>query len=465
MDIIYFIYGLSFFVLGVLVLFVRPKESELFFANKLWLIGLFGILHAIEDWLVLYQHIYPSLTDLLIPIEVTFLLLSNLALFEFSRIIIRKSFEDPHSKLHFIYNLYAGPVIYVISFSILLGFILIHPGLDDTIAAIRYTYGFWGSIFLGMGLYFYGDILKKVSHIEELKLYFKIAGISFIFYAFFAGIIVPPIDHFPGNLINDKWFFETFHIPVQIFRAICALAIAISSIKVLGIFRNELIEKLNESFIQIKEFNSNASHQLRTPLASMKVQIDVTLQKTREVQEYKNVLVSISEEITSQQKLINNLLLLTRMRDDTIKERFKEISIDVILLDVVGEYMIIANQKHITLEIESLDELRIKGDKTLISILITNLIDNAIKYTPSGKTVRFNLDGRVLSISDEGIGIEQEILPSIFDRFFQVDNSKIKGVKGFGLGLPMVKKIADLHKASIYIQSKIGIGTTFSVKF
>ena len=87
MDIVYFIYGLSFFVLGVLVLFVRPKESDLFFANKIWLLGMFAILHAIVEWLVLYQYLYPTAKEILEPIEILFLLLSYLSLFEFSRFI------------------------------------------------------------------------------------------------------------------------------------------------------------------------------------------------------------------------------------------------------------------------------------------------------------------------------------------------------------------------------------------
>ncbi len=132
----------------------------------------------------MYQYIYPHSKKILVQFEVLLLLLSYLALFEFSRFIIRKSFENPHSKLHFVYHLYAGPVIYIISTSSLVALILLYPGLNETIVAIRYTYGFWGSLFLGIGLFFYGDSIKKVNRIETLKLYFKISGLAFIGYAF-----------------------------------------------------------------------------------------------------------------------------------------------------------------------------------------------------------------------------------------------------------------------------------------
>ncbi len=465
MDIVYFIYGLSFFVFGVLVLFVRTKDSDLFFANKIWFLGMFAILHAIVEWIVLYRNIYPSSQNLLMPFEVVFLLLSYLFLFEFSRFILRKSFEDTTSKYHFIYHIYAAPVIYVLGTSLLIIHIVLFPGLNETIVAIRYTYGFWGSLFLGIGLYFYSNSLKEVSHINELKFYFKIAGVSFLCYSFFAGLIVPTASHFPANLLNEQWFFETFHIPVQVFRSICAVAIAISSIKALEIFRNELTEKLDQSFQQIKEFNSNASHQLKTPLSSMKVQIDVTLEKERTIPEYKEILNSINQEVNSLQSLVSNLLILTRMRDKTIKEGFKEINLDNILLDVIGENIVVAEKKKIKIEIGELEELKILGNDTLLSILITNLIDNAIKYTPSGKTVTISLEGTTLTIKDEGIGIEEDKLNLIFDKFYQIKNSKEKAIRGFGLGLSMVKKIAKLHEGTIDLKSQINEGTTVLVKF
>lgn len=465
MVIIYFVYGLSFFVFGILILFVQTKESDLVFANKIWLLGMFAILHAIVEWIVLFKIIYPSYENILLPFKVIFLLLSYLFLFEFSRFILRKSLEDNNSKFHFIYALYAAPVIYIIGTSILFLYIILFPGLNETIAAIRYTYGFWGSLFVGIGLYFYSNSLKDVSHIQELKFYFKIAGISFLFYSFFAGLIVPEVSFFPGLYLNEQWFLKTFHIPVQVFRTLCAVAIAVSSIKVLKIFSNELTEKLNQSYQQIKEFNSNASHQLKTPLSSIKVQIDVTLKKERSILEYQEVLTSINYEINSLQSLVSNLLMLTRMRDKSIKDGFTKINLDNILLEVVGEKIIVAEKKKIHLDIQELEEITIFGNETLLSILITNLIDNAIKYTASGKSIIISLKDSTLIIQDQGIGIPEDKLNLIFDKFYRINNAKSNVSKGYGLGLAMVKKIVILHDASIQIHSKLDKGTKVLVKF
>ncbi|MDA7848264.1 hypothetical protein N8972_02115, partial [Sulfurospirillum sp.] len=181
MEIIFFIYGLAFFILGVLVLFVRPKESDLFFAKKIWLLGVFAISHAFVEWLEMYKIVHPSENIFLIQFEIALLLLSYLALFEFSRFILRKSFENPYLRLHFIYHLYAGPVVYIISIAALLFLILTNPGLNEALVAIRYTYGFWGSLFLGIGLYYYADEIKT-EHKDKLQSYFKLGGIAFICY-------------------------------------------------------------------------------------------------------------------------------------------------------------------------------------------------------------------------------------------------------------------------------------------
>jgi signal transduction histidine kinase len=320
-------------------------------------------------------------------------------------------------------------------------------------------------LFLGIGLYFYGEAIIKLNHIEVLKKYFKLAGITFICYAFFAGIVVPPVDHFPANILNEKIFLETFHIPVQIFRSICAVIFAISAIKALEIFKLEISEKLNESYQQIKEFNANASHQLKSPLSSMKVQIDVTLQKTRDTKEYKTILNSIAEDITHLQNMLHNLLLLTRMNDNSIKDSFKKVNIDTILLNSIDKCMVIAEKKKIALHVKSLDNTSILANKTLIEVLIDNLLDNAIKYTPKHKNITINLKNNTLSIHDEGIGIEKDKLPLIFNKFYQIDSARKKEIHGYGLGLAMVKKISDLHNISIYVTSVIGKGTTICVKF
>jgi len=227
---------------------------------------------------------------------------------------------------------------------------------------------------------------------------------------------------------------------------------------------NNMLSRLQSSFNQVKRFSSNASHQLKTPLTAIRVQSDVALKTDRSVDEYKDVLKSINNEILYLQKMIGNLLLLTQMDDEIIKGNFKDVDIDTILINTIEEFIIIASKKHIELDIKDIKGTKIKAEKTLIGILCSNIIDNAIKYTPKNKKVSIELKENTITIEDEGIGIEDKNLEVIFDRFFRVNLGSLN-VKGNGLGLSIVKTIADLHDAKIKIQSKKDFGTKIEIIF
>lgn len=468
MEIILFIYGLSFFVLGVLVLFVRTKESGVFLANKIWLLGLFALFHAFVEWIFLYMYIYPSFKEILNPIKVLMLLISYLFLFEFSRVILRESFKKETSKLHFLYTLYAAPIIYTLSLSSLMILILLNPTVDDAVAAIRYTYGFFGSLFLGIGLYYYGESLAKSEYVDRLKIYFKIPGIAFICYALLAGIAVSPTHYFPGNIINTDWFLELVGLPVQLFRALCALVITISSIKALQIFSDEANLKLTRSLKQIKRFSSDVSHELKTPLTAMKGEIEVILKEERKKEEYQKVLVSNLEEIDTLQSIVKNLLVLTYLEKDSLKNRFLKHSVDDIVLKAIEDLMVIANHKNINLEITNLDAVEILCDEILIKTVFTNLIENAIKYSPPHSTIFISLTQDeqmvIFVIEDEGQGIERTKIPFVFDRFYRTDDSRSKNIKGFGLGLSIVAQIVQAHDGVIEVQNCLDKGLEVKVK-
>ena len=458
MDIILFVYGLSFFILGVLVLFVRTKESAIFFARKIWLLGVFAILHACVEWVFLYMYLYPQYEPLLNPVKLVLLLLSYLFLFEFSRFIVRESFKDEHSKLHALHTLYAAPVIYIISLSSLLTLILIHPSLDDAIAAIRYTYGFFGSLLLGIGLYYYGESLKKSEYVERLKIYFKIPGVAFICYALLAGIAVSPTHYFPGNIINTAWFLDTFGIPVQFFRALCALVITICSIKALQIFSDETHLKMIKSIKQIKRFSSDVSHELKTPLTAMKGEIEVALKEPRSQEEYQKILYSNLEEVDTLQSIVKNLLMLTYLEKESLKSKFTPQNLDDVLLKAIEDLIIVGSQKNIIFEMTELESVTVIGDEILLKTVFSNLIENAIKYSPYHTTIFISLSAANhmahFRIEDEGNGLEEEKLNLIFERFYRADDSRSKKIKGFGLGLSIVQQIIDVHDGSITVKNR-----------
>ncbi len=466
MEILLFIYGLSFFVLGIAVLFSQSKESEYSFANKIWLLGAFAVSHAFEDWISLFTYLHPNEKFIVLGYVQSFILLiSYISIFEFSRFIIRKSFVTAQLQKHIIYKIYYPPIIYTLSTMALLFLIFAHPTTNGINAAIRYTFGFWGIFILAGGLYYYGESLNKSQNIDKLKLYFKISGIAFVFYGIFSAIVVDKISYFPGNIINTKTFLDTFHLPVQLFRTICAVIIAIASIKTLQIFKYELIEKLNASYEKIKKFSANASHQIKTPLTAMRLQIYIALKKNKEIDEYKKTLISLDKEIVSLQDMISNLLLLTRMQDLNIRENFEKIEVDTIFLEVFEEFSIIAKNRGVILDIDVLDSLKIKGEPTLLKILLSNLIDNAIKFTPKGKKVSISLSKSEFIVQDEGIGIPKDKLSAIFDKFYRINTPSEENVEGYGLGLSMVKQIAQIHRVKIDVESKLKFGTKISIAF
>jgi len=468
MELILFAYGLSFFTLGVSVLFSRPKQSEYFFASKIWLLGVFAVLHAVEDWISLFKYIHLGVRFTYINyIQSLLLLVSYVFLFEFSRFIIRKSFlHSSHNiKKHIIYKIYNAPAIYSLATAGLAFLVFLHPSVNGINAAIRYTFGFWGALILGIGLYHYGDSIKKSQNINKLKLYFKISGIAFVFYSILSGIIVDPISYFPGNFINTRTFIEIFGFPAQVLRGICAIVIAIASIKTLDIFKYELINKLNESYENIKKFTQNASHQIKTPLTTLRLQIHLALKKSKTIQEYKDTLLSIDSEIIYLQDLVKNLLILTRIQNINITDSFKTVDIDGIVLETYEEFSIIAQNKGVELDIEKLDYLQVRAEPTLLKILISNLLDNAIKYTKKGKKVTIILSKKILMIKDEGIGIPKDKLKMVFDEFYRVNNLQKEHIKGYGLGLSIVQKIIELHKLKIKITSKEDEGTIAIIKF
>ncbi len=228
---------------------------------------------------------------------------------------------------------------------------------------------------------------------------------------------------------------------------------------------NKMLSRLQASFNQVKKFSSDASHQLKTPLAAIRVQTDVALKTDRSKDDYKDVLLSINNEIVYLQNMVENLLLLTQMDDEIIQKSFKDIELDTVLMNTIEEFVLIANKKDINLDIQEMQHTIVKAESTLVAVLCSNLIDNAIKFTPKGKKVSIELKDGKITITDEGKGIAKQDIDAVFDRFYMVNSSRDDGARGYGLGLSMVKTIVELHGAKIYIQSRVGHGTKIEIAF
>lgn len=232
---------------------------------------------------------------------------------------------------------------------------------------------------------------------------------------------------------------------------------------------NEMIARLEKSVNKIRQFSGDVSHELRTPLTIIRGEVEVLLRKDREASEYINTLNSVLEESHRMEKIIDDLLFLSRIEALNRARLNQTVHLDEILTTVVESRETVIRKQDLKCEAGEIAEIRIKGSGDLLERMIANVLDNALRYTPAGGRILYSLkkigNTAHLEISDTGIGISDEALPFIFDRFYVVDKSRSKETGGSGLGLSIVKWIVDSHDARIEVKSDEGEGTSVRIFF
>ena len=231
---------------------------------------------------------------------------------------------------------------------------------------------------------------------------------------------------------------------------------------------NTMIERIQEGVANLDRFNSDLSHELKTPLTVIRGKIEVALKKNREAKEYKEALESVLKQTMQLEAIINNLLLLSRYTKENIASTFRLCTFDTILLNCIEKFDSMLEEKNITLHIEPLEHIQSYSNQVLLEAIFNNLIDNAIKYSTKNSNIYISLyqkNGINFTIKDEGIGIAKEELSKITNRFYRVDKSRNKLIEGFGLGLAIVKNSIDLLGGEFKIESKLNSGTKIYIKF
>ena len=238
----------------------------------------------------------------------------------------------------------------------------------------------------------------------------------------------------------------------------------------------QISEEFNKIVTQMRlldesrqEFVSNVSHELKTPLTSMKVLADsLLMQGEAPVELYKEFMGDIAEEIERENKIITDLLSLVKMDKKAASLNIAPVDINDLLELILKRLRPIASGKNIEMVLESFRPVTAEVDEGRLTLAFTNLVENAIKYNKENGWVHVSLDADhkffYVKIMDSGMGIPEESLDFIFERFYRVDKSHSSEIDGTGLGLAIAKSAVLVHKGAIKVSSQLGEGTTFSVR-
>lgn len=229
---------------------------------------------------------------------------------------------------------------------------------------------------------------------------------------------------------------------------------------------NEMIARLENSFKQIAEFTADASHELKTPICALRGEAEVLLSQGRSSEEYQEGLAHLIERIDYLNRMINDLILLSKFDSHQADLRKIPLRLDLLIRDIADLFKVLAEQKKIDFVMGTLPEVMVMGDKLRLQQLFTNLIDNAIKYTKKGSiqvTLEESESNVIVKIKDTGIGIPKEEQTNIFKRFYRVDKSRSKDTGGVGLGLSIAEGIIQAHSGKIEVESDLNKGTLLTV--
>jgi len=216
-----------------------------------------------------------------------------------------------------------------------------------------------------------------------------------------------------------------------------------------------------------KDFVSNVSHELKTPIAVLKGVIETLYNEEQDINKKKFLQMAL-KRINQMDSLINDLLIIARLESQEYKVIKTPLKLKALIISVYEDLYPLIKEKNIEFINHVPENLILEADENKMLILLKNLIENAIKYNKEGGKVEINAyktknNYIVIEVKDTGIGIPKKSLPLIFERFYRVDKSRSRNVGGTGLGLSIVKHIAEAHKGKVKVESELGKGSTFKV--
>jgi heavy metal sensor kinase len=231
---------------------------------------------------------------------------------------------------------------------------------------------------------------------------------------------------------------------------------------------NRMMSRLEESFQHVQRFSADVAHEVRTPLAILQAELEALLDRPELNTESRNAVSSALEEAGRLSLIAEQLLEMTRLEAGEMLSTASRIDLADVTRGTVDQMRLLSDDKQIRMTYEGEEEVPVLGDPIRLRQIVVNLIDNAIKYTRPGGTISVSSGtahgNGFLEISDSGVGIPQEAIPHVFERFYRVDGARSRQLGGTGLGLAIVKSICAAFGGTVTVQSVPGTGTTFRVE-
>lgn len=229
---------------------------------------------------------------------------------------------------------------------------------------------------------------------------------------------------------------------------------------------NRMIARVEQGVKRLQQFTQDAAHELRTPIAILRGDLELACQNLRGKEDPGAFLQRMLDRVISVGRIVDNLLLLARSDSGEYPVRKTRFRLDLAVREVFEDVQVLTEGSAVTVHLQPCPVVEIHGDELLIRRMLMNLCDNAVKYTPQGKielALHHTPAAAVFTIRDTGEGISPQDLPHVFDRFYRVDKSRSSATGGSGLGLAICRWIAVAHDGEIKLESAVGKGTTVQV--
>lgn len=239
-----------------------------------------------------------------------------------------------------------------------------------------------------------------------------------------------------------------------------------AELRMLAVTFDEMMARIERSFEQLTRFSSDLAHEFRSPINNLVAAASVTLARARDAAEYQNTLEVVVEEGNRLSRMVSSMLFLARADNAKQVVRIEQLSTATEFVKLVEFFELMAEEQGVALVADG--AVRVRADPLLLRQALSNLLANALRYTPRGGTIRLQAmdkgDAVVITVTDNGAGIAPEHLPHLFDRFYRADAAR-SAADSTGLGLAVVRSIAELHGGTVEVRSLVGAGATFALRF